>query len=502
MNRPISKENKILVIILIGVIFYIYGFIGRIQLFEQSYLSNKALNQWDPIFGFVTNIYVQNYFITPIIFFLSIKTIQENSNPYLIIRSGTVRRWCLHTTQKFSQKIGLILLLQLIVSLLLTIGTPIEVGWSNFAKNTDFTDIASVNFSNIVSSPIFTLFIQLFVFVLGYLTLHLVLTSFYLIKKKLNWLLVFSILLWLYTILSLVWFRGRFPSITIMNFLNWFVGSQVSKGPYFSIILGLFYFILFIGITMLWDFNFHFLKGKFVSLRSALPKKTYLVYFTLIILSVFYSIQQARAISINEAIVASGLGSSNTIFHFMFYLSYLLIFYGVVYLNLLYIDKVVRSTSYYHLVRSQSTNKYYLQIFVKLIQHVIFFLVLFLGIIIMVSTLVFSLPMSTEMDTLPIYNILYHFFMNHFLQILFYILFSVIIYFIFGELLFSIVLLVVLSFLLFPPFNRFLFIPIGLNSFSYLLEGYSAYLITLILLVYIAIEIAIIYYLFNYKDLR
>lgn len=502
MNKKMSKENSLLITIFIGIIFYIYGFIGRIQLFEYSYFNDIALNQWDTIFEFMTNIYLQNYFITPIILFLSIKVIQENDGAYQIIRSGTIRKWVFGTSKQFLQKVGVILLLQLIVSLLLTIGTPIEIGWSSFAEQTELTDIASANFSNINNAPIVALFIQVFVFVLGYLTLHLIITSFYLIKKNRNWILIFSILLWLYTIVSLVLFQGSFPRITIMNFLNWFVGSQAFTTPYHSIALGFFYFVLCIGMTMLWDYNFYASKEKTFDSDSVLPKKVYLIYYFLMILIILYSLIQGRATSINEVIIISGLGSSNGTFHFMFYLAYLIIFYGIVYLNLLYVDELVRKTSYYQLIRTQSINRYSLYIFAKLSQHIMVFLFIFLGIIVVISKLFFFLPAIAGTDNFKIYEVLYHFFVNHFLQIIVYLLFSIIFYFILEELFLSFVLLVTLSFLMFPPFNGLLFIPIGLNSFSYLFDGHSPYIITSILLLYTAIELVVVYYFLNYRDLN
>lgn len=502
MNKTVNKENKILAAILIGIIFYVYGWLGRVQLFEHSYLLNEAVNQWDPIFDFMTNIYVQNYFITPIMLYLSIKTIQTNANPYQMIRKRTIKKWVFDTSKQFLRKISSILFLQLVVSILLSIGTPLEMGWSNFAKHTGLTDIASSHFSHLINVPIVALVINILTFVLGYLTLHLAITLFYLVVKKKNLLLIFSIFIWLYTMASLVLFQGYFSIITPMNFLNWFVGSQSFAQSYYSLVLGFIYFVLCIGMTNLWDYNLFTLKNKFSVFQSIIPKKAHFIYFILVILIVFYSISQGKVSSINEAIIISGIGSSTSTFHFMYYLSYLIVFFGISYLNLLYIDKTIQTTSYYRLIRNRSINRYSFNLFKKLLQRTIIFLFLFLGTIVFVAKVFFSLPMTIDSDTLTIYEVLYHFFGNHLFQIILYLLLAIILYFLIGEMFQSLVILVALSFTMFPPFNRFIIIPIGLNSFSYLLDGYSSYLITGILLLYIVIELIIIFYFLNYKDLK
>lgn len=450
----------------------------------------------------MTNIYVQNYFITPIMLYLSIKTIQTNASPYQMIRRRTIKNWVFDTLKQFLQKISSILFLQLVVSILLSIGTPLEMGWSNFAKHTGLTDIASSHFSHLIDVPIVALIIHISAFVLGYLTLHLAITLFYLLVKKKNLLLIFSIFLWLYTMASLVLFQGHFSIITPMNFLNWFVGSQSFTQSYYSLVLGFVYFIFCIGMTKLWDYNLFTLKSKFSVFQSIIPKKTHFIYSILVIMIVFYSISQGKATSINEAIIISGIGSSASTFHFMYYLAYLIVFYGIVYLNLLYIDQLIQTTSYYRLIRNRSTNRYSFDIAKKICKQTMIFLFLFLGIIVIIAKVFFSLPMVMGTDPLVIYEVLYHFFMNHFLQIAFYLLLAIILYFLAGEMFQSLAVLVALSFTMFPTFNRSIFVPIGLNSFSYLLDGYSTYLITGILLLYIAIELVIIYYFLNYKDLK
>ena len=502
MSKTVNKENKVFAAIVIGVIFYIYGWIGRTQLFEHSYLTNEVVNQWDPIFDFITNIYVQNYVITPVMLYLSMKIIQGNASPYQMIRRETIKNWVFDISKKFLREVGNILFLQLVVSILLTIGTPLEMGWSNFAKNTGLTDIASSHFSSLIDIPIVALLIHVSVFVLGYLALHLTITFFYLVVKKRSPLLIFSVFLWLYTVASLVLFQGHFSTITTMNFLNWFVGSQSFTQPYYSLILGLVYIILCIGIIKIWDYNLYALKRKFSGFRRIFPKKSHFIYFVLVISTIFYGISQGKATSINEAIIISGIGSSTTTFHFMYYLAYLIIFYGIVYLNLLYIDQLIQTTSYYRLIRNRSTNRYSFDIAKKICKQTMIFLFLFLGIILIIAKIFFSLPMVMYTDPLVISEVLYHFFINHFLQIILYLLLAIILYFFAGEMFQSLAVLVALSFTMFPPFNNFIFIPIGLNSFSYLLDGHSTYLITEILLLYITIELIIIYYFLNYKDLK
>lgn len=224
-----------------------------------------------------------------------------------------------------------------------------------------------------------------------------------------------------------------------------------------------------------------------------------LFYATLVIVTILYSINQIEVTSIKDALLLAGYGTSLDYFNFISYLSYIVIFYGFVFFIQIYLSNEISRTGYFRLIRISSINRWAFILLQKIIIVItLFLLALFLSIILL--SYLYDLSLTGSTFDISLYKVIYNFFINSFLQILFYVLLSVIIVSIFKEMFYSFIVLIVLSLFMLPYMNSYLIIPSGLNSSGYLLNGNSLYSVTILLLIYIAIEISIIYYLLNKKD--
>ncbi|MCH4828147.1 hypothetical protein [Planococcus halocryophilus] len=209
------------------------------------------------------------------------------------------------------------------------------------------------------------------------------------------------------------------------------------------------------------------------------------------------------AVTIGDNIFLMFAGGSQVTFQLRNFLAYFFTYMIFVYLIQMQLQKKLNNTGYYQLIRYKSTNRWLLR-WIKEVttSNILYLLLLFVSSIGVAFFFTRNLDFSfTLNETLTFYHITYHFFINGFLQLSVYVLFVFILSWWSKEVFHSLIGIIIVLLFMFPNMNPSLYIPSGLNSMFYILEGYSMYRITAILIGWNIISIWVITYLLK-KDLK
>ncbi|HWK23224.1 MAG TPA: hypothetical protein VNS08_09365 [Ureibacillus sp.] len=494
LNRFLDEELSIKWVI-IGIFLYIYGFRMRSNLFILSNSESKLFNNWDLIVNFFSDLNLQIYFISPILLFLSLKIIHLELGFPLLIRLGSYKNWIIHSVIQFIKKLFIITCIMVIIISLLLIGVPLEFKWSLFSTINEGlpNNLPSNVISKYIRLPGVFLFFQLTLFFLFFIVVHLFLVILYVYTKSRLYPTICAIMTWVLFIVSFKLFPASHPTIILPSYFNLIQGIKGFGNtwtPFFIVILGLF---LLSFLTSKIDKKF---KRKSFTFNSK-----YALYCILVLLSLLPILRQTNIRTIQEIYILAFYGTSQIGFNFLAFMSYLIIFYGYVLLTLLSLNKELDNLSYYKVLRYGNLIKWIWNSFVPILKSNFFLLLYLFSFVLLISFLcgvtlndTFS---SNKSSSLLIF---YHFFINGYLQILFYILFAFLIGWYTKNMFYGFFSIITLSIFMLPGLNLLKFIPSGLNSMGYLLDGGSPYITTFILLLYLIVLIGLIYLLLNKKD--
>ncbi|MEJ9222329.1 hypothetical protein P4H46_29535, partial [Paenibacillus glucanolyticus] len=197
-------------------------------------------------------------------------------------------------------------------------------------------------------------------------------------------------------------------------------------------------------------------------------------------------------------------GVSRDGFSLYIYLYFCIVFLGFVYLFQLHLSNLLNGHIYYLMIRYKSFYRWFFQLMKRTILSVISLLLFLAFATILVGliqgrTLAFD---TTESMTELFPYIFYHFFMNGFLQMLNYILIVFIVSWVWQEAMYSLIALGVLAVAGLPILNTNQWLPSGLNSMGYVTDdGTGVFSTSIVLLIYLLIEIGIIAYLFRKRKI-
>lgn len=192
----------------------------------------------------------------------------------------------------------------------------------------------------------------------------------------------------------------------------------------------------------------------------------------------------------------SEYGYSITSFFF-----YCIIYIGYIYLVQVQLTIILTERLYYQLIRYQSLEKWYLKTFQPIIIRIIILLVMLFSITILFSVLkgkhiefTFTIVDSTPK------NLLYHYFVNGFLQMMNFVLIMFIVMWIWNDNGYNLVTMGAFVICCLPFINQKKLLPSGLNGLGHLSgNNHDIYKITIILFIYLLIELVIISFLFKKK---
>lgn len=493
INRFIDEEVSIN-ILLISIVVYLYGFFFRNNIFGSSLSKNKHINSWDIIINFPMDTYLVLYFLTPLVLYTSLKVIHSGYDYTLLIRLGSYKGWIIKTVINFVKKIGILFFILFTITLLLLIGVPRGLGWSDFALlNNGITTSYPANIlADYINSPFLGLFLMGCLILLTYISVHIFLTLIYLITNKITITSTLAVFFWLMCLMSFKWLPSDYSFLILPNYLSLAHGvhSFGNIGTPFLVVIILLTVLLFICSKI--DLKFKL----FISLS---PKYIYYL-LVLLSLSLMLNFNNKEIQSLESLFVTIFFGSSKESTTLLGILAYIIIYFGYVHLLLLSLHSELTNLSYIKLLRYQSLIPWLWSILRSIVLSVTIFLALLYLTVVSIYILLGYSAIETYLNNLTFVEITYHFFVNGILQMLFYIILSFLIAWISKEMFNAIMILGILLLFMFPGLNKFLIIPIGLNSMGFLVDGISPYRISLTLILYLIINLSILYFFIVRKD--
>lgn len=479
--------------VMIGVILYIYVFLMRSNLFIIANVESKSINIWDIIVNLFSDIYLQIYLIAPILLLLSLKIIQMEFGFPLLIRLGSYNKWLIHSVIEFIKGFLILTSIMVIVTSLLLIGVPLEFKWSDFSEIDK--GLPSFFSSNVISHyirfPVAFLLLQLTLFFLFFVVVHLLLAILYVFTNNKLYSIICALLLWVMSIVSFKLFPPDHPIIVLPSYFNLVHGVKGFGNLWtpFTIVVVCLFLLGFVCSKV--DKN---LRRNVLSFNWE-----YTIYCFLVLLALSPIIRQKHIQSIQDIFITAFYGGSQVGFNFLAFLSYLIIFYGYVYLKTLSLNNELSNLSYYKVLRHGSLIKWIWNCFIPILKSNFFFLLYLFSFVLLVSFLRGGNLNNTFLLNKSFSLIIYHFFINGYLQLMFYILFAFIVGWYKKNMFYGFISIITLSIFMLPGLNFIKFIPSGFNSMGYLLDGGSPYNATFILLLYLIVQVSLIYFLINKK---
>lgn len=479
---------------IIGIILYIYGFRMRSNLFIISNAESKTINNWDIIVNFFSEIYLQIYFIVPICLYLSLKNIQLDSGFPLLIRLGSYNKWIIFSLIQFIKRYLILTCIMAIVVGLLLINVPFDFKWSVFSGISKGlpNSFSSNVISHYVGTPIFALLLELTLSFLFFVVIHLFLAIIYVVTNRKLYSIICAILLWIMCIVSFKLFPPDHPMILLPSYFNLIHGVKGFGNLWIPFTIVTFCLFLLGLICFMVDKNLK--RNKFTL------NWKYTFYCFLVLLAFSPIIRQTNIQSIQDLFTAVFYGGSQVSFNFLAFLSYIIIFYGYVYLIILSLNNELSNFSYYKALRYGSLTKWIWNCYIPILKSNFFLLLYLFSFVLLVSFFYGGSLNNYFSSNISFLLILYHFFINGYLQIMFYILFAFIVGWYTKNMFYGFISIVTLSIFMLPGLNFIKFIPSGFNSMGYLLDEGSPYNATFILLIYLFVQAGLIYFLLNQKD--
>lgn len=478
--------------IFLGIVIFIYGFIMKNNMIQDSLQLNKPLNGWDISLSLINDMYIILFFITPLVLFISIKTIFQDFDHQVLIRLGSYKKWVYLSFRRFWKQASLLLFIWMFMSIYMIIGLPLSWHWSSFSKSDSLFN-ALYPIVGSFQTPIFAFFAQLILLVISFSLLHILLSLLFVATRSKNFILVCSVFVFLGGTVGFKLFPKELSYLSpstyysLTQFMHSFYSPIIGIGVILAFTITNFFFLLTIDINIK-----KFLRG----ISPYFPLLIYIFLTLLGIISISIKLKSSES-TILDVWLLSFKGASPEAFSYSSFFYYFIVFFGFVYLATMQFSREIDIMGYYKISRFKNLKKWFWSWFYKILVNVILLLfgltIVSIGIAVVIGIkLSFSLTVLNE----PLYIIFYHFLINGFLQITFYLLCVFIISWVSKESIHGVTLISIFAALMLPIASSLVMIPVGLNSLVYLVDS-SPFSITIILIVSNAIAFLIIKYLFK-----
>ena len=487
--------------ILFGLVTYYFGLSLKKSIIINSFENQSPFNQWDFMILFLGDPYLVIYFIFPIWIFYSNLIILKNRDLSLLIRLGGYRKWIFYTLIKASEKLTVIIIIWITISLILTLNIPYEIGWSKFStKITDTDNIINILYRN-EFKPFFGVFMQVILFTLFTLTIHILSATIFVVFQKKSILISLNVIVSLGMIVSFKVIIEGFKKILLPNyiFLNHtfltFHSFVTAPIILFIIILGCLLIVIHIDKS---DLN----KVKYI-IKS---QKKYLIYISLCLLGIISPvfISDFTIITVWDNLYIRFFGFSEQGFKFSHYIYSCIVFLGFIFLYQLKLNDILTEQLYYVIIRYKSTSIWFFHFIKDIVIRIPILLLLILFSLVVTglfSGQIIDLKITVG-NYLSVNQVLYHFFINGFFQLLNYYLIIFIVSWISKDVFPSLIAVTVIMLAMTPMVNKGLILPFGLNSLGYVTGNFHDILqITITLIIYNIFELFIILYLFKKRDI-
>ncbi|WP_165842379.1 hypothetical protein [Paenibacillus xerothermodurans] len=463
-------------------------------------LQQLPLNRWDIIFTFLSDPLLIIFFYLPFWLFFSSQLIINEWDYTLLIRLKSFPKWMLYTIVRISPILLILQFLWIIISFLVTMGIPLENSWSIWGATAAPANNIIYIFQGTGFSPWFILFLQTTLFSLCLITLHAIAASVYARFPRMNVIAGTSVFLFIGAIISYKVFPAlpapfMLGMVTNYSILSFSYATFDSVVPAFLLLVSI--ITVCFSLVSLWS------KGKFKSMTNFLNHHYHFLAYSFICLlgiTTQFTHSGMKVMTVWENLYFNFYGVSEEGFSLYVYIYFCIVFLGFVYLFQLHLSHVLNGHIYYLMIRYKSFYRWFIQLMKKTALGVLALLVL-----LAVITIVIGVIQGRTLERYAAQNIselypymLYQFFINGFLQLLNYILIVFIISWIWQEATYSLIALGVLFVAGLPLLNTNQWLPSGLNSMGYVAgDSNGVFHITIVLAIYLLIEIGIIVYLFR-----
>ncbi|XIH46815.1 hypothetical protein C1N65_27770 (plasmid) [Priestia aryabhattai] len=464
--------------IAVGIVIYFYSHVLKNQIIEGSVQEHMEINIWDVSLKIQNDIYIILYFIIPLILVMSLSSIFEDFNYQTLIRLGTVRRWILRSLLRFLKRSSILILIWSFLSLYMTIKIPFSWEWSLFSKTNSVYN-ALYEISAIGLSPLWIFILELVLLFLTLTILHITLSVIYTITKKKLLLLAICVGFFIWGIVGFKLLPNNYAFLSPTTYfsITQYIHSFNPPIMGINVLLGAI-IICFIFLALV-DLN---IKQYVVSIKSHLP---FLLYSCLCIMGIFstsLSLESDKNTVLDNWILSfRGVSSNSFTYSSFFY--YMIVFFGLVYLVNIEMNKEIDRMGHYKIIRFRNLEKWFWSWFKRILIKIAFWLIcltIFSFTLGAVSGMQFKFHATIlDLNTLIIF---YQFFINGFLQIVLYILLIFIFSWAQRGSIQGLILVSIFMILMLPGFNPLGILPVGLNSLVYTVD-FSPFHITVILLI-------------------
>lgn len=212
--------------IILGVLLYSYGFFRKQNLYFYSIDTALLINQWDIIFSFFSNIYINIYVILPYLIFTSISIILSQYHYEKMIRLKSYKRWVYKTWIILVKDFSILYGIWLAICLILLIKVPFSKGWSIFSTSQFYFSETQV-LQNFTSSPLLALFLTFCMVIICLSCLHLIFALLFILTQK-TWVVVsIGVFIWMSFIVT---FSLLPPNVYVFNLSNYLVFHAALSG--------------------------------------------------------------------------------------------------------------------------------------------------------------------------------------------------------------------------------------------------------------------------------
>lgn len=476
---------------------FIYGWITKLEIVQISQLTAASINAWDIVLTLWSDPFFHIYFILPLWLVFSSRTIKKDWDYTVHIRIGSYWRWLLYTVRHASIILVTFLIIYSLICFIVG-GIPLENKWSTYSSVNVGSNAILYGLQQFVEQPFIAFLLQVGLYSLFLLTLYIILSTIYIFIANNISLTIAAISMFLFTIVSF----NMFVDIKWIQVLNYiFIYSAYNA---FDSIIPSFLTLFAIIILCLLIGYFGTIKNFSNLIELIKNNYRYVVYLGLCLLGIFSfgQIHAMEPITVWDKLYLTFYGGSNEGFSLQMYIYFCIVFLGSAYLFQVKLTKILNERIYYLLIRYRSLYQWF--------WHQMKYPILAVGLL-LIGLFCFTIGIGWMEDrsfhleltinpAISVQEILFHFFVNGFLQIVNYLCILFIVTWIWKEHTSSIIALAVLIFIGIPTVNFFNLFPSALNSFGYL-ETVSAWNISIILSLYIAIELCIIFYLFRKRKI-
>ncbi|RFA32133.1 hypothetical protein CAI16_18955 [Virgibacillus dokdonensis] len=494
-NKQVKEYLEDLISIkwlVIGVIFYFYGYMLKNEIVKAAYETGDSFNNWDITLRMLNDMYLIVYFIIPIVLFLSIKTILVGFDYHILVRLGSFKKWVYYSIKQFWFRSFPLLFLWVFVSLFMMIGFPYSWDWSQISGSEHITNTLN-NLVMFFDIPITAFVAQITLILLTLSLFHIVLATLYVMTNSKNIMILISALIFLGSIIGFKILPKELAFLAPSTYFSITNGINTFNSPVLTYIIVLMVGILNVVYLPVLDFN---KKTWTQFIKPYIPACIYLSLCLLGIISTANYLKSTDS-TIWDVWIMSFRGSSAEYFSYLSFFFYLIVYFGFIYLVQLFLNNEMNQLGYYKIIRFRNLNRWFWSCMKRLLITAALFLLILTGISLIIGAC-FGMDTSFDVTVLPkpLHEVAYHFFINGFLQIVLYIFAVFIVSWISKEPAHGVILISVFMVLMLPGVNVASVVPVGLNSIVYL-TSFSPYNLTFILISTNVIALCIINFMFK-----